>query len=126
MSVTNTADLDIARIARSLGTVVSYRAGDAVFREGDPARHMYVVLRGIVEITSHGRSIESIQPGDALGIVSLIDGRTRSADAVAVTDAELAVLDARTFRYAVEEVPLFVWYVMDELAQRLRATNAAL
>ena len=119
-------DLDMSQIARSLGTIMTYRAGDAVFREGDPARQMFVVLRGIVGISSRERSIETLEPGDALGIVSLIDGRTRSTDAIAQTDVELAVLDAPSFRHAVEEVPHFVWYVMEELARRLRATNAAL
>lgn len=120
------ADLDIGQIARTLGTTATYRAAEVVFREGDPARHMYIVLRGIVGISSRERSIETIGPGDALGIVALIDGHTRSADAVAQTDVELAVLDARSFRHAVEHVPRFVWYVMEELARRLRATNAAL
>ena len=86
MSVTSIADIDIRETASALGTVMSYRAGDTIFREGDPARHMYIVLEGIVEITSHGRTIETIMAGNALGIVSLIDGLTRSANAVATTE----------------------------------------
>jgi CRP-like cAMP-binding protein len=126
VSVTNIADLDVSRIAKSLGTTMSYRPGDAMFREGDAARHMHVVPDGAVEIASHGRVIETIEAGDGLGIVPLIDGRMRSADGIAKTDTEVAVVDAPSFRCAVEDVPNFVWYIMDELAQRLRATNAAL
>ncbi|MBR0673234.1 Crp/Fnr family transcriptional regulator [Neoroseomonas soli] len=126
MSATNIADVDMCQTVSSLGTVQSYAAGDTIFREGDPARYMYVVLNGMVEIASRGRTIETLMKGDALGIVSLIDGRTRSTNAIATIDCELAVLDERTFRHAVEEVPHFVWFVMDELARRLRATNAAL
>lgn len=120
------ADFDIGQVASALGTVVACHAGETLFREGDPARQMYVVLSGMVEITSHGRTIEIIGPGDALGVVSLIDGLTRTADAMAATECELAMLDARSFRQAMEEVPHFVWFVMEGLAQRLRATNAAL
>jgi CRP/FNR family transcriptional regulator, cyclic AMP receptor protein len=119
-------DFDVRPLARSAGSCVRYRAGDVVFRRGDPGDAMYVVLSGSVEVTSQGRSIEVIGTGDGLGILSLIDGKARSAAAIAHTDAELALIDARRFRYLVEEVPNFVWYVMDELAQRLRATNAAL
>lgn len=126
MPITDVADLDMREVACSLGTVITCRAGDSIFREGDPAREMYVVLRGLVDITSRGRTIETIEPGDALGIVSLIDGLTRTADAVAVTDCELAMLDKHGFRQALEDVPEFVRYVMEGLAQRLRATNAAL
>jgi CRP-like cAMP-binding protein len=126
MIVANLQDFDIASIARSMGTVMTCHAGDAVFRRGDPARQMFVLLSGAVSVSAGGHAIEVIQPGDGLGILSLIDGRPRSADAVAERDSELAVIGARTFRYMVEEVPNFVWYVMDEMAQRLRATNAAL
>ncbi|MBW6399521.1 cyclic nucleotide-binding domain-containing protein [Roseomonas sp. HJA6] len=126
MSVTDAAESDMRDVARRLGTIITCRAGDSIFREGDPARDMYVVLSGLVDISSRGRAIATIGPGDALGLVSLIDGLTRTADAVAATDCELATLDEHGFRRAIAEVPEFVWYVMEGLAQRLRATNAAL
>jgi CRP/FNR family transcriptional regulator, cyclic AMP receptor protein len=119
-------DMDIRPIAAAFGTTLRYRAGDVLFREGDEAEAMYVLVSGAVEVSSRGRVIEVIAPGDGLGIVSLLDGKPRTAQAVAVQESELVVLDARKFRYMVEQVPNFVWYVMDELTQRLRATNAAL
>lgn len=118
--------LDIRPMASAIGTTITYRAGDVVFREGDRADAMFVLVSGAVEVASRGRVIEVVAPGDGLGIVSLIDGKPRTAQATAVQDSELVMLDARKFRYMVEEVPNFVWYVMDELTQRLRATNAAL
>jgi CRP-like cAMP-binding protein len=39
---------DFREIARDGGTVLSYRAGDFIFREGDTAGFMYVVLKGSV------------------------------------------------------------------------------
>lgn len=126
MAIPGADETDMAGLARALGASVAYSAGEPVFREGDPARHMFVVLRGLVSIASRGREIATLEPGDALGIVSLIDGHTRSTDARAQTDVELAVVDAAAFRRAVEEVPRFAWYVMEELARRLRAANAAL
>jgi len=108
------------------GRTMVCAAGDTIFREGDPAREMFVVLAGVVEISSRGRTIETIERGDALGIVSLIDGLTRTANAEALTDCELALLDVEGFRAAVSEVPAFMWFVLESMAQRLRATNAAL
>ena len=105
---------------------MNYRDGDIVFREGDQPRYMYVVLKGAVQITSHGKPIERVEEGNALGVLSLLDGNPRTATASALEDTELAILDPKTFRYMVEEVPNFVWYVMGELAHRLRTTNAAL
>jgi CRP-like cAMP-binding protein len=56
----------------------------------------------------------------------LLDGQPRTITARVKEPSELALMDQRRFRYMVEEVPNFVWYVMAELADRLRATNAAL
>lgn len=119
-------DLDIRPIAQAMGTTLSLRAGDVLFREGDRGDAMYVLLSGGIEMASHGRVIEVVAPGDGLGIVSLVDGKPRTAQATAVEASEVVMLDARRFRYMVEQVPNFVWYVMDELVQRLRATNARL
>ncbi len=118
--------IDFREFARSVGTVMTYRAGDIIFRENDPPRYMYVVLSGAVEVMSHSKIIEIIHEGQALGIISLLDEQQRTATARATADCELALLDRRKFRYMVEEAPNFVWYVMAELAHRLRMPNAAL
>jgi CRP/FNR family transcriptional regulator, cyclic AMP receptor protein len=118
--------LDFRAVARGLGTTQRYAPGDVVFREGDHACFMYVVLTGEVEILSRGRAIERVGEGQALGVVSLIDALPRTATARAAVDSELAQIDARRFRIMVEETPNFVWFVMRELVDRLRATNAAL
>jgi len=118
--------IDVREFARAVGTVMDFPANEIVFREKDAARAMYVVLKGSVEISAQGKVIESIGEGQALGILSLLDEQPRTSTARALEDSELAVLDRKTFRYMVEEVPNFVWYVMGELAHRLRMTNAAL
>jgi CRP-like cAMP-binding protein len=112
--------------ARLAGTVIPYSAGSRIFSEADGPDHMYVLLSGSVEVSAHGRVIEVIHPGDALGVLSLLDGKPRSSSATATEASELAVIDGRRFRFMVEETPGFVWYVMGELAHRLRTTNAAL
>jgi hypothetical protein len=40
---------DFRPIARALGTVMDFPAGEIIFREGDAPRYTYVVLRGKVE-----------------------------------------------------------------------------
>jgi CRP-like cAMP-binding protein len=126
MGVIDKPKSDYRNLARIAGVVIPYPAGSRIFSEGDAPGHMYVVLSGAVEVSAHGHVIELIQPGDGLGVLSLLDGKPRSATAVAVADCELAVIDRRRFRFMIEETPGFVWYVLEELAQRLRSTNAAL
>ena len=119
-------EIDFRNFARAVGTVINYGENDIIFREGDVPHFMYIVLSGSVEITKHSTAIETIHAGNALGILSLLDDQPRTITARASENSELAILDRKKFRYMVEEVPNFVWYVMDELAHRLRTTNAAL
>ena len=120
------AAIDFRQFARSVGTVMDYDRGDVVFREGDEPRYMYVVLSGAVNIIARDRIIETIAEGNALGIVSLLDGERRTTTARAREPSSLAIIDGKKFRYMIEEMPNFCWYVMGELAHRLRTTNAAL
>lgn len=119
-------EIDFRVFAERVGTVVHYGAGDIIFRENDPSNVMYVVLRGSVEITSRDKVIDTIGAGKALGVIALLDNLPRTATARATVASELALIDRKTFRYMVDEIPNFGWYVMGELAHRLRTTNAAL
>lgn len=123
---TRTAMPDMRQISRSLGTVLNFGPGDHIFREGDSAHCMYVLLSGEVEVRRGDRIIETIGPGQALGILSLLDEENRTVTAEAVTACEVAAIDSRKFRFAVDEVPHFAWWIMGELAHRLRMTNAAI
>ena len=117
-------DIDYRTFAHGAGKVVNYRANDIIFRENDPPQFMYIVLSGSVDIVSGDEVIETVHEGQALGIVSLIDNQLRVSTARARGNCELAAMDRRSFRYMVEEVPNFVWYVMNELTHRLRIVSA--
>jgi CRP-like cAMP-binding protein len=119
-------DIDFRAFARSAGTIVRYQAGETIFARGDAASHMWIVLSGSVEIESASKLIEVVGVNYAIGIISLIDQLPRSATARAREDVELVRIDAHQFKFMVEEMPNFGWYVMRQLADRLRATNAAL
>ncbi len=97
---------------------MSFLAGDFIFRAGDPPKYMYIVLKGSVEVSAEQRIIETVQEGKALG------AGPRTITARAKEPCELALLDKKKFRFVVEEAPNFVWFVMNELGSRLRATNA--
>jgi CRP-like cAMP-binding protein len=120
------AQVDFRDFARSVGTVVRYADGDTIFREGDAAGLMYVILSGSVDLTKQRRLIETMYPGDAFGFVSFLDGEPRGVAAHAGDDCNLALIDQKKFRYMMEEMPNFVWYVMDQMARHLRIASAAL
>jgi CRP-like cAMP-binding protein len=114
---------DFREIVREGGAVLDCRAGDVIFREGDTAAGMYVVLKGSVEMSTKAKVVRTIPEGKPFGMLSLIDKKPRANSAHAITDCELALIDERTFRIMVEETPGFVWYVIKELAAHLRATS---
>ncbi len=104
---------------------IPFRAGDSIFRVGDPPDCMYVVLEGEVRISSNGRLLEDLGPGGVFGEIALIDNAPRSADAVATTDCRVVPISESHFQYLVQETPFFSLQVMRVMAERLRRTMAA-
>jgi CRP/FNR family cyclic AMP-dependent transcriptional regulator len=74
--------------------------GDAVFDEGDPGDHLYVIQAGEIELTREGaeglRVVARLGPGDFFGEISVVAGQLRSARAVAVKQTRLLELDRAT------------------------------
>ena len=120
------AEPDFRQFARALGTVMDFQPDEVIFRENDPPRYMYFVLSGSVEVSIRQKVIETIHEGQAVGLLSLLDEQPRTITVKARERCELALMDKKKFRYMVEEIPNFVWFVMGELGTRLRAANAAL
>ena len=110
---------------RSDTHAIDVQAGQFVFRDGDPCSTMYAVIEGQIAIGKHGVLVETIGPGGIVGEMALIDHSPRSADAVARTDARLAVIDERRFTSLISDHPTFALQVMRVMAERLRAMTEA-
>ena len=113
--------LHFARVER-------YRAGDEIFSKGSPGQSMMAVLRGTVKMTSvsyDGREIvfRIMYPDDYFGDIALIDGGERSADAVAMADCELLVLNRRDFMPILEKRADICLILLKVLCYRLRQTT---
>jgi CRP/FNR family transcriptional regulator, cyclic AMP receptor protein len=96
------------------------RAGEAVFRRGDPGDVMFVVLDGLIEVSVDGRTVESLEPGSLLGEMALVDEGPRSADAIATVDSTLGPVDQAWFLHMLKHSPKFGLHVMSVMAARLR------
>jgi len=103
---------------------ISLKAGEVLFRKGDPARCMYVVLSGTLRIGDGNVVYEDIEAGSIVGEMALIDHGPRSATVTATSDAALAEIDEKRFVYLVERTPHFALNVMRMMSQRLRHQNA--
>src|SRR5579864_4199090 len=96
------AKLNPRQIERLAACVVSKSAprGTSICAKGDPGTSLFVVCRGNVKILApsvdgHDAMFNLIGKGDIVGEIALLDGQTRSADVVAVTDCELFVIERR-------------------------------
>ncbi len=112
----------------SYSRIETYNAKQPIFAEGSAAESLYGVLKGRVRIS--GSSPEGgtitfniILPGQVFGEIALLDGKPRSADATAMTDCELLVLDRREFMQFLRANPQMVERLLVTLCDRLRRTT---
>jgi CRP/FNR family transcriptional regulator, cyclic AMP receptor protein len=76
----------------------SFAPGQLIFREGDDAESLYVVIDGLVKVTvGNAEGMEliltTLRSGDAFGELPLIDDGPRSASAIALSETTLLVLN---------------------------------
>lgn len=120
------ADIDMRAFAKGAGATIKVPAGGTVFSQGDAGDCMYIVQSGVIDMVIGDRVIETIGANEALGFMSMIDDQPRSSTARAREACELSLIDARTFRFMVDEVPNFATYIMAVLARRIRGMSKAI
>ena len=106
-------------------------AGTSLFRGGDQGDAMYLIERGKIRIcvrASDGKEVTltELGRGDFFGEMALIDGQPRSADAVVVDEARLAVLSREHFLSFMRSSPDVALEMLTALAHRLRHTDELL
>ena len=109
---------------RNATDVVSFPAGAVIFKEGEPGDTMYVVKDGAIDVLIRDKLIDTVEPGEIVGEMAIIDSGPRSATAVARTPCQLVPIDQKRFFYLVQGTPYFAIQVMQIMANRLRRTNA--
>ena len=124
----------LAHLASTL-SVQRPESGEVVFREGDDANAMYVVVGGEMEVLKRSkRGTESrvalLGPGDWFGEMSIVDIQPRSATVRALAPSRLlrisaADLDA-LYRYDLRSYSLIVLNLARELSRRLRVADGIL
>jgi len=127
--------LDTARRERLKASMPARRLepAEALFRQGDPGDALYVVTEGSITACSPGEHgahrYLSLSPGMMLGETALLDGRGRSADAMADVASVVHVLGKDALeRIARDDPELARQITMNiavHLSERLRSASAA-
>jgi CRP-like cAMP-binding protein len=124
-------DLPTPALARLAGGTrrVTPADGAPLFSQGDPPDAVYAVLegRGRVRVGAPDNAakrlmVEVFRAGDVFGEIGVLDGATRSADAVVLGEVKLARIAAATFLEAAQSEPALGLALARLLSMRLRRT----
>lgn len=110
------------------GVVRSFPAGTALFHERQISDRVMLLLKGRVKIANTSedgreRVLAFRGPGEALGELSAIDGRPRSASVIAIDPIEALVIPSPDFRAFLERSPRVTLFLLQRLIGRLREAD---
>ena len=103
---------------------VKEKAGTVLAKQGALGLEFLLLLEGGARVEKDGTVIARLGPGDFFGEMSLIDGMPRSASVIAEDPSVLLVIQARSFRSLLDEVPELQKKLLVALSARLRAADA--
>jgi CRP-like cAMP-binding protein len=109
--------------------------GETIFREGESAREMYVVIEGEIEVLKKSRRgrdmrVAILGPADCFGEMSMIDMQPRSASVRALAPGRLLRVSGEDmdalYRHDLKAYTLIVLNIARDLSRRLRVTDSIL
>ncbi len=86
---------------------------------------MYIIQEGEIELLAGGIVVDTCRANDTIGVMSVIDGGERTLTARTKLGSELSVVDKKKFHFMIDEVPNFAFYIMEQMAKRMRGLGHA-
>lgn len=110
--------------------VVTLEAGQVLFRQGDPANSLYVVVDGAVVPIAEGerrRKLAVLERGEFFGEIGLLGSQPRNATIEALVDTKLLAIDRRLMWELIEAeasvAQSLMRFLRDRLIDRQMRTN---
>ncbi|MEE9494663.1 MAG: mechanosensitive ion channel family protein [Gammaproteobacteria bacterium] len=124
----NLSDSELELITQQ-SRVHRYGKGEMVLAEGQECQGLYVVLEGqVIKSMSdaHGKkkNLGYANPGDLLGVISVIRKEENIAIAIANRDCQIAILDPVFMRRVLKDNPEFSQKMEQDIEIRLKTINA--
>jgi CRP/FNR family cyclic AMP-dependent transcriptional regulator len=109
----------------------SVKRGTMIFARGDSGTSLFAVCSGTVKISApsadgKGAVFNLVTEGAIFGEIAVLDGLPRTADATALTDCEMMVIERRDFVALIHERAEFAIKLIEVLCRRLRHTTGQL
>jgi CRP/FNR family transcriptional regulator, cyclic AMP receptor protein len=104
----------------------NYNPGEILFREGEIGRALFILERGLVEVTRQDANGEParvaiLHPGDYFGEMSIMDERPRTATVAAMEPVRVFLLYKTELEKLVREAPRVASAIILHLAMMLTA-----
>ena len=104
-----------------------FRPGNAIFKEGEPSKSMFVIKKGTVAIRKMkgGGFIElaRVYTNEVIGELSFFDRTTRSATAIPLTEVEALEIDFASLDKIYKTIPPYFKTIFACVAERLRKAD---
>jgi CRP/FNR family cyclic AMP-dependent transcriptional regulator len=105
------------RVLAGAMTLRDLKHGEVLVPEGSADDHLYVVAGGVLGVvkaagTEGEVTLNAIRPGDVVGELSFLDGATRYASLVALSDSRVLGLSRTSLEALLDSDPKVVYHVM--------------
>jgi CRP-like cAMP-binding protein len=104
-----------------------FAPGEIIFEEGQAAHHLYVLVRGKVEVfhrvDSTEHAIAFLEEKECFGEMAILDEEPRSASVKAVEPTLVLKIDRESFYELIHERPQISFAIFKILSRRLRLKN---
>lgn len=104
---------------------VSLQPDEILFREGEAADSMYLILSGLVAVFNENKTIALRTPGQYFGEMALIESKPRTASVKAVEPSILIELNKDKFENYLVQEPKILRYMIQTISSRYRNDLAA-
>ena len=115
----------LSKIAQ-IASEIHLEKEDVIFKEGDSGNYLFVIISGKVDIIKNNQNIASLEQGNCIGEMSLLDQEPRSADAVSSGESTLLKIDQDGFFELMASNSEIIKQILKMLTKRLRQTNKKL
>jgi CRP-like cAMP-binding protein len=105
-----------------------YKKDEHILHQEQTGDNFFVIEKGSVKVTrlaEDGREavLAFLQEGDFFGELAILDGETRSANIITLSECKIQTINRREFLDLIEHHPKVATALLMELAQRLRKTD---
>jgi len=107
----------------------TFKKDNMVLIEEEVGSTMFIILKGRVKISrisDEGREVilSILVDGDFFGEMAILDGQTRSANAITLEDTEMLIIRRENFLQMLHDYPQIAINLLKELAHRLRRSDS--